>query len=88
VRANRCEPTPSVALLPDLDPSDGTRVRAERYDGAAPVVHYAILGGGHTWPGGTSFAEWLLQGLLGAESKDLDTTRSIWRFFSGVAPTG
>lgn len=78
---NSCPPVPDVAMEPDRDPNDGTRVRRETY---APcregteVVLYAVEGGGHTWPGGPQY---LPARLVGRTSRDIDATAVIWEFF-------
>jgi polyhydroxybutyrate depolymerase len=43
----------------------------------ADVVLYAIVGGGHTWPGGLKLPAWG----VGATSTSIDATRVIWAFF-------
>ena len=85
IRANQAETSSDLALLPDVDPTDGTRVVRETYPasiGGAPVVFYRVNGGGHTWPGSTpSWLETLVG--VGPASQDLDASRAIWAFFSG-----
>ena len=40
------------AMLPDLVPDDGVRVREVTYQGCvAPLQVYRMEGGGHVWPG-------------------------------------
>ena len=56
-------------------------VRRREYRGCADdadVVFYTIEGGGHTWPGGPPFPEWL----LGKTTQNIDATREMWAFFS------
>ena len=45
-------------------------------DGAT-VVLYTVGGGGHSWPGGRSIAEWW----VGPTSHEVDATGLIWTFF-------
>lgn len=81
-RHDGCAAVPSVQLLPDRDPADGTRVRQDTYRGCRPgteVVFYAVLGGGHTWPGGAQF---LPAGIVGRTSRDVDASQRIWDFFA------
>lgn len=82
VQHNRC-PTPGMTVvLPDDDPTDGTRVRKTSYTGCAgraEVALYAIEGGGHTWPGGSQY---LPRGIIGRVCRDIDATRVIWEFFA------
>lgn len=53
------------------------------YDCAtAPLTHYVIEGGGHTWPGARSgiFADWI----LGTTSREIDATEVILEFFKSM----
>lgn len=77
---NGCAGPPEAQELPDVDPSDGTRVTLERWVGCAggEVRLYTVRGGGHTWPGGWAY---LGERLIGKTSRDLDATREAWRFF-------
>lgn len=79
---NRCagfDATP----LPDRDPGDGTTtVRRDGRGCAAPLTHYVVEGGGHTWPGSRPFRA---AGLIGATSQDFSATAAIEAFFAGLA---
>lgn len=78
---NQCPSSPAVAMEPDRDPRDGTRVRRETYgpcrDGTE-VVLLAVEGGGHTWPGGWQY---LPERVIGRTSRDIDANEVIWDFF-------
>jgi polyhydroxybutyrate depolymerase len=78
---NQCPSPPAVAMEPDRDPQDGTRVRREAYgpcrDGTE-VVLLAVEGGGHTWPGGWQY---LPERVIGRTSRDIDANEVIWSFF-------
>ncbi|MBZ5720583.1 MAG: alpha/beta fold hydrolase [Acidobacteriia bacterium] len=66
--------------LPD-HANDGTTVHREEFDGGkqgTQVVVYTIVGGGHTWPGGSQYLPGFL---IGKVSHNLDATREIWKFF-------
>lgn len=81
VAHNQCDPTPDITWVPDRDPEDGTRVRVEEYRGGnegAEVVLYAIIGGGHTWPGGFHVGQ---DGVGGRTCLDIDGNDVIWSFF-------
>jgi len=72
---NNCNPTPSITVLPDIDPNDGSTVELFVYDDGdnnVSVLHYKIIGGGHTWPGNTG----------GGTNRDIDASEEIWNFFS------
>jgi polyhydroxybutyrate depolymerase len=76
-----CPAPPEITYLPDTDPTDGTRVRVDRYGGcneSSEVILYAIEGGGHTWPGGDT---WRSTAEAGATSRDFDAAAAIWDFF-------
>jgi polyhydroxybutyrate depolymerase len=76
---NGCDEAPTITELPDLE-DDGTTVRRERYsgcDGGAEVVYYAILGGGHTWPGSGVPSG----GFVGRTSRDISASETAARFF-------
>jgi polyhydroxybutyrate depolymerase len=82
--ANGCRPDPVEDDLADADPTDGTRVRVERYldcqDGGR-VGLYAVEGGGHTLPGGEQYApRWL----IGRVSHDMDGGQAAWDFFAAA----
>ena len=65
----------------DHEPDDETALRIERWEGGrAPVVLMAVVGGGHTWPGGGWVFEQVFQGSLGRESEELDAAVEVWGF--------
>ena len=66
--------------LPDRA-DDGTTIHREEFNGGkqgTQVVVYAIIGGGHTWPGGTQY---LPRIVIGKVTRNLDATQEIWKFF-------
>jgi polyhydroxybutyrate depolymerase len=68
------------AVLPDVDPNDGTFSTLFVYAGPAPVVLIRIEDGGHEWPNFLPHPqdrEW-----LGHCSRDFDASETIWLFFS------
>jgi polyhydroxybutyrate depolymerase len=82
VRRNRSEAEAIRSELPDLDPDDGTRAVLFRHaaqSGGAETRYYQVLGGGHTWPGGTERAPGLV---VGKTSRDFSASEAIWSFFS------
>ncbi len=79
---NRCDGFQELAL-PDLDPADGTQVHRRVYQNcAAPLTHFIVEGGGHTWPGRKE--RWLLRQFLGRTSQDMDLSNEIEAFFLGA----
>lgn len=82
-RRNRCEGR-REARLPDRVASDDSRVLVRVYTGcAAPLVHYVVEGGGHTWPGGP--ASGLGARIVGPTNRDFSATRAVEDFFRGLA---
>ena len=84
-RHNRCANPPSMRVLPDVDPDDGSRVIESDYRACAdaPVKLLRIEGGGHTWPGG---AEGLPPSMVGTTNQDIDASEVIWEFFKAAPP--
>jgi len=81
VMKNGCTTQPTITLLPDTDPEDGTRIEKRAYaagPAGAEVIFYAVKGGGHTWPGSP---DRLSLGIYGKTSQDMDATKVIWKFF-------
>lgn len=75
---NGCEETPDMLEGVDVAPEDSTLVRHIFYNecqNQADVEVFAIIGGGHTWPG-TPLA---VRG--GAVSYDLYASAAVWQFF-------
>ncbi len=89
---NGCDPHPAVMTLPDgtsiggfgplHDISDGgPRIARETYAGCkgnGDVVHYKIIGAGHTWPQGFQYLRELV---IGKTSQDMNANEIIWAFF-------
>jgi polyhydroxybutyrate depolymerase len=81
VTDNYCSFTPTFTWEPNTDPQDGTRVLQKAYSlcsQGTEVILEAIIGGGHTWPGGYQY---LLGGGNGKISKDINANEVIWNFF-------
>lgn len=78
-RKNGCKPNPQTQKT-DVDPKDGVSVTIRNWScSGAPMRHYAVEGGGHTWPSGRQF---LPVRLVGPVSRDIDAAREGWAFFS------
>lgn len=82
---NGCAGAAEARRLPDRAPEDGSTVRVEAYrDCAAPLVHYVVEGGGHSWPdtaGGGGAPDWL----VGATNRDFSATRAVEGFLRDLA---
>jgi len=94
-RRNGCLDTVAESELPDIDPTDNTRIRRSAYQSCpngAPVELLTIEGGGHQPPiakVGAATASGMAVGMLGSRSHDIDATEAMWRFFnSGPQASG
>jgi len=78
VKANDCSTTPVIDVMPN-HADDGMTVTRYTYgsgrDGAE-VVLVKIEGGGHTWPGRESRAQF-----LGPSTRDISANDLMWEFF-------
>lgn len=82
-RRNGCEGYVETAI-PDRDPTDGSTAVRRDYEGcAAPLVHYVVAGGGHTWPGSRPFR--MGAALIGATNQDFSATAALESFFEALA---
>ncbi|MEO1491104.1 MAG: prolyl oligopeptidase family serine peptidase [Pseudomonadota bacterium] len=80
---NGCEGYAEIQL-PDRVADDGSTVlRRDYQDCAAPLRHYIVEGGGHTWPGSTPSR--LGSGIVGETNQDISATREIEDFFRALA---
>lgn len=80
---NRCSGFVS-APLPDRTTEDGSTVTRRDYqDCAAPLIHFVVEGGGHTWPG--SAPSRLGTNIVGETNQDISATREIEAFFRRLA---
>ena len=79
-RRNGCSSTVDRRLLSD-QADDNVRVEHSVWSecSGAPIEEYRIIGGGHTWPGGTQY---LPVKLIGRVTHDIDAATEIWSFFS------
>lgn len=81
-RTDGCRSTPLYEhLKPEVD--DGTSITRETFTNpasGAEVIGYTVMGGGHTWPGGTQY---LPRFVIGRLSHNLNACEVIWDFFKG-----
>ena len=81
---NHCN-LPDTTLLFNIDTLDGCTVQKIKYtfyQDSGEVVHYKVLNGGHSWPGGdTAYFTHLSVGLIGNTSMDINASELIWDFF-------
>ncbi|MDA8587299.1 hypothetical protein N9L47_13740 [Rhodobacteraceae bacterium] len=78
-RRNGCGGPPRTKNI-DRRSSDGVSVAVRDWScSGAPVRHYTVKGGGHTWPSGRQF---LPPRLVGKVSNDINAADEGWAFFS------
>jgi polyhydroxybutyrate depolymerase len=70
---NRCAQNPVDSVVA----TDVIRRAYTNCAEGASVVLYTVRGGGHAWPGGKPFPEWL----AGTTSQSIDATSEMWSFF-------
>ena len=69
--------------LPDVYEPDGSTVRRRTYQGcAAPLVHFIVDGGGHTWPGARPSP---ISTFVGETNQDFSATKTVQAFFQSIA---
>ncbi len=67
--------------MPNTNRRDRTQAQRTIYrddKSKAEVIVYKIVGGGHTWPGGSQY---LPRWLIGRVDRDFDASEIIWQFF-------
>jgi polyhydroxybutyrate depolymerase len=80
VQADKCNPQPHSLDLPDVDATDGCRVKYANWSGGrfgTEVGVFGIEGGGHTWPGGLQYAS---ESQIGKTCRDINASKAIWDF--------
>ena len=80
-RHNGCDKTPEKSRLLDKDPNDGANVEIEKHSGGkqgTEVILVKVIGGGHTWPGGSQY---LKPWLVGVVCRDINASEMILDFF-------
>lgn len=80
-------------LLPEINPDDGCQVRMDYYpapEGGAPVLFYAVIGGGHTIPSidHPGLENRLTRRLFGPVCHEVEANLLAWNFFQEVDQAG
>ncbi|MEO8499836.1 MAG: PHB depolymerase family esterase, partial [Vicinamibacteria bacterium] len=70
---NRCDPSP----IESAAAADVTRLEYRGCADNSSVVLYTVKGGGHSWPGGGRFPEWV----AGPMTNSIDATSLMWAFY-------
>jgi polyhydroxybutyrate depolymerase len=74
---NECDLDPIIEMIPNTNTSDNTTTEKHTYINCKDnkeVVHYKVIGGGHTWPGAAI--------AIGPTSQDFNASATIWDFFN------
>ena len=85
VKRNGISEAPTVKRLPDTDSDDGSHVEHSLWTGGqqgTAVALYKVIGGGHTVPGGQSYAR---ESMIGKVNRDMDGLEAMWQFFNDHA---
>ena len=82
VEHNKCYEEPVTVLLPDINKDDDSYIKVVTY-GSVPidveVILYAIVSGGHNFPGANTPE---LKFFLGNKNNDIIGSEIIWEFFN------
>ncbi|MBC7885983.1 MAG: T9SS type A sorting domain-containing protein [Saprospiraceae bacterium] len=73
---NECDLEPVKEFVPNISLTDNTTTEKYSYANCKnnkEVIHYKVIGGGHTWPGATID--------IGTTSHDFNASSTIWNFF-------
>ena len=72
-----CSLVTDTLLIPDISLTDfcsAEKITWHDCDSTIRVIHYKVLGGGHTWPGSSL--------IIGTTNQDFNASGIIWDFFS------
>lgn len=80
-KRNGCAPKPTDTELPNTDGDATTSVIRRVYDcpRGADTEFYAVIGGGHSWPG-SDFSK-VIANVVGPTTFDFNATSTEWNFF-------
>lgn len=74
---NGCDLNPIIEMVPNSNVGDNTTSERHTYvncENGKEVIHYKVIGGGHTWPGAGI--------TTGPTSQDFVASATIWEFFN------
>jgi polyhydroxybutyrate depolymerase len=80
VNHNNCDLSPTITAIPDNDPNDNSTAERIVYangDNNSEVIHYKVIGGGHTWP------DAIIDIPGSSTNHDFNASTAIWTFFKG-----
>ncbi len=75
---NDCPADASTTDVPSASPETQVRILTLKCPPDTAVVLYAVIGGGHNWPGQASS----VSEMTGAINRDIDAAEEIWKFFT------
>ncbi len=87
VNRNQANPIAEEVTFPDIDSSDGSTVTKYIYSNTTnktKVVHYEVLGGGHTEPSLKKRYAALWKLIVGSQNGDIEMADEVWTFFESL----
>lgn len=84
LNVNNISQPPVIKKLPDINTDDKSHVEVYTYHGGkdnTEVVHYKVIGGGHTEPSIKEQMNWLYLKIVGPQNKDMEFAEEVWNFF-------
>jgi polyhydroxybutyrate depolymerase len=83
-KSAECDDSERTRHMPNSSRNDDTDVIEHSFQNCArgDLLHYEIVGGGHTWPGG-----FLYSATVGRVSRDINASELIWKFFQSHITT-
>ncbi len=85
VQYNNCSLQADTLLLPDNDTTDNSTIEKISWTNCSDnisIIHYKVIGGGHTWPGGNNDG---IPNIYGNMNNDINSSAEIWNFFKNYS---
>ncbi len=85
VQYNNCSLQADTLLLPDNDTTDNSTIEKISWTNCSDnisIIHYKVIGGGHTWPGGNNDG---IPNIYGNLNNDINGSAEIWNFFKNYS---
>ena len=87
VNRNQANATTGFVELENIDNDDNSIVVVQSYDSGTNntrVVHFEVIGGGHTEPSITEKYAPLYKLVVGEQNNDIESAEEIWEFFNSL----